>query len=265
MNPDSGVFAIGSPVVTRAVIHLPSQRTFTVTASNNSSANIYIQSATLNGAPWSKPWLTREQIVAGGELALVMGPTPNYDWGQATADRPPATMPADFQYSTLPPPASDQPVPLHFPIRIVCGSDQPVGPFVPDPNMMDGEMNHAHDTVDTSAPNSAPAAVYQGERYGNDFSYVLPVPKGGPYRVRLHFAEVFDDGAGKRIENISINGREVLTNFDIFAAAGGLDKAVVKEFADIAPDAEGNIVVRIAAAKNSPDQNAKISAIEILP
>jgi hypothetical protein len=56
----------------------------------------------------------------------------------------------------------------------------------------------------------------------------------------------------------------VLTNFDIFAAAGGRNKAVVREFPDIAPDARGNIVIRIMAAPDSPDQNAKISGIEIL-
>jgi hypothetical protein len=35
-------------------------------------------------------------------------------------------------------------------------------------------------------------------------------------------------------------------------------------FAHILPDANGNIVVRILAAPGSPDQNAKISGIEIL-
>jgi len=39
---------------------------------------------------------------------------------------------------------------------------------------------------------------------------------------------------------------------------------VVKEFPDVATDARGNIVIRITAAPDSPDQNAKISGIEIL-
>ena len=49
-----------------------------------------------------------------------------------------------------------------------------------------------------------------------------------------------------------------------FAAAGGMDKAMVKDFARISPDANGNIVVRVTAAPGSLDQNAKISGIEIL-
>ncbi len=268
MNPDSGIYAIGSPVVNKAVIHLDADkyhgRTFTVIAKNNNSENIYIQSATLNGKPLLKPWLTCEQITSGGALRLVMGPKPNLEWGSAQEDRPPATMPADFHYPALPTPTSDKLVPLPFPIRVVCGGDEPVGEFVPDPNMISGGMNHADASIDVSAPHAAPAAVYQNECYGKDFAYTFPVPAGGHFLVRLHFAEIFDSGAGTRVENIAINGKPVLTNFDIFAAASGKNKAVVREFPDIAPDAQGNIVVRIAAAPDSPDQNAKISGIEIL-
>ncbi len=148
---------------------------------------------------------------------------------------------------------------------MICGSDDPAGDFVPDPNMVEGAMNTSSAAVDTSVPNAAPAAVYQSERYGQDFAYSFPVPKDGRYRVRLHFAEVFDDGAGRRIENVEINGRLMLTNFDIFAAAGGMNKAVVKDFDGVQPDTRGNIVIRILSPESSPDRNAKISGIEILP
>ena len=82
--------------------------------------------------------------------------------------------------------------------------------------------------------------------------------------MRLHFAEIFDSGAGTRLENIYVNRREVLTNLDIFVAAGGMNKALVKDFAHISPDAKGNIEVRVTAAPASPDKNAKINGIEIL-
>ncbi len=266
MNPDSGIYAIGSPVVTKAVVHLDSDKyhgnTFTVIAKNNSADNIYIQSATLNGKTLNRAWLTYQEITGGGTLRLVMGPKPNPDWG--STDRPPATMPADFSYSPLPEPASTKPVAMPLPIRIICGSDDAAGNFVPDPNMANGSMNHADATIDTSAPNSAPAAVYQSECYAKDFSYTFPVPKDDHYLVRLHFAEIFDSGAGNRVENIAINGQLVLTDFDIFTAAGGMNKALVEEFKDIAPDDQGNIVIRITAAPGSPDQNAKINGIEIL-
>jgi hypothetical protein len=130
--------------------------------------------------------------------------------------------------------------------------------------MIQGESNHAGASVDTSVPHAAPEEVYQSERYGKDFTYTFPVGKEEHYLVRLHFAEIFDRGDGVRVENIDINGAPVLTNFDVFAAAGGMNKAVVKEFPNVASDEHGNITIRISATPNSPDQNAKISGIEIL-
>jgi putative alpha-1,2-mannosidase len=49
---------------------------------------MYIQSATLNDQPFTRTWLTHDQIVAGGTLVLQMGPMPNRSWGAAPADRP---------------------------------------------------------------------------------------------------------------------------------------------------------------------------------
>jgi hypothetical protein len=193
-----------------------------------------------------------------------MGPQPNTAWGAAPDERPPATMPADFRYGPLPEPASDKPVALRLPIRVICGSEDAAGDFVPDPNMTSGQVNHSDSAVDTTVPHAAPLAVYQCERYGRDFTHCIPVPPGQRYLVRLHFAEIFDERAGKRVENIEINGQPVLKGFDIFAVAGGKDKAVVKEFRHIAPDPKGNIDVRVMSAPGSPDQNAKINGIEIL-
>jgi predicted alpha-1,2-mannosidase len=268
MNPDSGVYAIGSPVISEASLHLDSDKyhghTFTVLAENNGPSNIYIQSATLDGQPLNRAWLRHEEIVAGGTLHLVMGPQPNKDWGSALQDRPPATMPANFHYAALPQPASGKPVALPLPIRIACGSHEEIGRFVPDPNMLSGEVNHKDSSIDVSVPHAAPPGVYQSERYGQDFTHRIVVPTGQRYLVRLHFAEIFDDVAGKRLENIEINGQPVLKAFDVFTAAGGMDKAVVREFPRVSPDRNGNIEVRVRAAPGSPDQNAKINGIEIL-
>lgn len=267
VNPANGVYVIGSPAVDKAVLKLDAKRyqghTFTVTAENNGPKNVYIQSAFLNGEPLTRSWITHAQITAGGALRLVMGDKPNTEWGRAPASRPPATMPAGFRYQELPPPAPP-PQPFTVPIRIACGSEDPVGAFVPDLEMTAGSVNAKGVAVDVSAAHAAPVEVYQRERYGQDFAYVYPVPKGGRYTVRLHFAEIFDDGAGRRIENVAINGQTVLTGFDIFAAAGGLNKAVVKEFTGIAPDEKGNVAVRITTTPESPDKNAKINGLEIL-
>ncbi|HEY4416545.1 MAG TPA: GH92 family glycosyl hydrolase [Verrucomicrobiae bacterium] len=268
VNPNSGVYIIGSPVVNKAVVHLDGKKyggnTFTVIADNNSAENVYIQSATLNDQPFTKTYLTQEQLTGGGTLHLVMGAKPNPAWGIAPADRPPATMPEDFKYQPLPAASTTNLVTLPLPIRVICGSDEPAGSFVPYPNVVNGSMAHADADVDTSATHAAPLAVYQNEFYGRDYAYTFPVPKDGTYVVRLHFAEIFDNAANIRVENVFLNGNQVLTNFDIFTAAEGVNKAVVEEFTNIAPDAQGNLVVRIAAASDSQDQNAKICGIEIL-
>jgi predicted alpha-1,2-mannosidase len=92
VNPASGVYVIGSPVVDRATIHLDAKyhqgETFTIIAENNSPKNVYIQSATLNGKPLTRTWLKHAEIVGGGELTLKMGPEPNKTWGKLPEDRP---------------------------------------------------------------------------------------------------------------------------------------------------------------------------------
>ncbi|GAA3917304.1 glycoside hydrolase family 92 protein [Chitinophaga oryziterrae] len=54
---------------------------FTIKTINNSAENIYIQSARLNGKPYSKCHIDFRDVAKGGVLELVMGPTPNQQWG----------------------------------------------------------------------------------------------------------------------------------------------------------------------------------------
>lgn len=259
VNPADGIYVIGSPMVSKAVLNLGGGRKFTVQTSGKGA---YIQSATLNGKPFRQSWISHKQLLSGGVLRFVMGAAPNKKWGQI---RPPATMPKGFRYAPLPEPSSDKPIMLSLPIRVVCGEDDPVDGFVPDPNMVEGSTNRQNNIqIDTSAPNAAPARVYMSERYGQDFTYRFPVPAGKTYTVRLHFAEIFDNQKGMRVENISLNGKLVLKNFDPFAVAGGVNIAVVREFTSVKPNADGTITVRVQAAPGSPDQNAKISGIEII-
>ena len=88
MNPSNGVFVFGSPLFPRLTVELENGRTFTVTAEGNSDTNIYIQSASLNGKPYDKSYITYDDIMAGGELRFVMGATPNKEFGAAPESRP---------------------------------------------------------------------------------------------------------------------------------------------------------------------------------
>lgn len=54
---------------------------FTIVAHNNSSENIYIQKARLNGKEYNKCFIDFTEIAKGGVLELFMGKEPNINWG----------------------------------------------------------------------------------------------------------------------------------------------------------------------------------------
>jgi predicted alpha-1,2-mannosidase len=93
VDPSSGVYILGSPLFDQVTLKLDPKfakgHTFTVIAKNNSAQNPYIQSATLNGQPLTRSWITHTEITSGGKLVLTMGPNPNKTFGSAMADRPP--------------------------------------------------------------------------------------------------------------------------------------------------------------------------------
>lgn len=53
-----------------------------------SDARPYIGSATLNGQPLTRAYLTHAEIQAGGELRFRMQATPNQQWAIDPAQRP---------------------------------------------------------------------------------------------------------------------------------------------------------------------------------
>jgi predicted alpha-1,2-mannosidase len=81
INP---VYQITSPVFDRVKIQLNpnyfSGRQFVIKTKNNSAANVYIQSAKLNGQPLSQFWFSHKNLVNGGKLELELGPHPSR-WG----------------------------------------------------------------------------------------------------------------------------------------------------------------------------------------
>jgi len=108
----------------------------------------------------------------------------------------------------------------------------------------------------TAITNTTDPTLYKTERYGG-FTYTLNVPNGA-HNVVLKFAEIYFTSAGKRLFNVSINGTQVLTNFDVVAAAGGAFKAIDKTF----PVNVTNNQVVIQFVPGSADL-PKISAIKV--
>lgn len=80
-DPVSTNYEIGSPIFDKTVIRVNEQKTFTISALNNSPENMYIQNAKLNGQSLNKTFIDHETLMAGGILELEMGPQPNKNWG----------------------------------------------------------------------------------------------------------------------------------------------------------------------------------------
>jgi len=81
VTPGSAEYAVGSPVFPEAVVNLPGGKTFEIVAKGASEDNKYIQSATLNGKPLTRPFLSHDELAKGGKLVFVMGNQPNKEWG----------------------------------------------------------------------------------------------------------------------------------------------------------------------------------------
>ncbi len=75
--PGSDQYAIGSPAVGHAVINLENGKTFTIIVKNQSDKNVYVQKILLNGAPLGVYFISHADIMNGGEITFVMGPSTN--------------------------------------------------------------------------------------------------------------------------------------------------------------------------------------------
>ena len=115
------------------------------------------------------------------------------------------------------------PRPLAFPIRINVGGpavqgflpDQAWGPEV-EYGYEDGQTATASPGIDIK--NTTLDAIYRSERFGL-VAYRIRVPNG-LYRVTLLMAENSFDSAGKRIFDVAIEGKKVISNLDLFQEVG---------------------------------------------
>jgi fibronectin type 3 domain-containing protein len=118
-------------------------------------------------------------------------------------------------------------------------------------------------SVSNAIAGTSDPALYRTERWdaatAPEMAYSFTVPNG-TYTVRLHFAEIWSGGqaVGRRMFNVALEGSQVLSNFDIFAQAGGYT-ALIRTFQTTVADGQLNINFTHGSA-----DNPTISAIEIL-
>ena len=171
------------------------------------------------------------------------------------------------QAQTSVPPAVG--LPVGDEIRILAGStrsyvDRSGKLWNPDANFTGGSaarspVQHIWRTQDSS--------IYRNSRQG-DFAYDIPL-KRGTYELHLYFAEMFygpedvgGGGEGSRVMTVTLNGKALLTDFDVLADAGAGRTADVKVFTDVIPAADGLLHLGFTSVKGG---RAMLSAIEILP
>ena len=110
-------------------------------------------------------------------------------------------------------------------------------------------------------PGCKAPGVFLSERYGmSGYRFDLP---NGKYTVRLLFAETWKGvtGPGMRVFGVTIQGKPVLTDFDVLKEAGAQFKPVRKEFKGVAVT-DGKLMIEFQPKTQSPEINGIIIVAE---
>jgi hypothetical protein len=211
--------------------------------------------------PYRLPLARRPILVIAAVLAMVAFAASTLWWfnrgDHATTSGPP---PASVSTSPLPPMGEE--------IRIRCGYSRPIfkdeggNLWMGDRYFTGGFVTELRDQHIARTRNPE---LYLTARTGV-FSYKIPLAPG-TYELRLHFAETtyspnssLGGGENSRVFDVQLNGRPLLTQFDIVSDAGP-NTADVRVFRDIRPEKDGYLHLDFAGSLGLPILNA----IEIVP
>jgi hypothetical protein len=142
-------------------------------------------------------------------------------------------------------------------VSIDCGGGA-ASPFVADTDFGGGSTSsttHAINTSNWLTSPVPPQAVLQTNRHGQMTYRMGGFTPGSSRTVTLYFVEHYWTAAGQRLFNVVVNGNQVLTGFDVFAAAGGQYIAVQQTFTTTA-NSSGQVVVQFTTgAADNPIVN----------
>jgi hypothetical protein len=152
-------------------------------------------------------------------------------------------------------------LPIRFTARDYSYTDVSGKTWEPDYYVRGGTLVERRDPV----TGTADPDLFGCERFGN-FDYLVPVATPGTYAVELGLAETWfgptmpgGGGLGSRRFNVSCNGTTLLKDFDTYREAGGSNRAMVKTFHGLQPDADGKLRLSFAALGN----NAMVNFVDI--
>ena len=75
--PGSDEYALGSPLVKKAIFNLENGKNFEVETVNQSDKNVFVSKVLLNGKQLTKPFLKHSDVVNGGKITFYMSAKPN--------------------------------------------------------------------------------------------------------------------------------------------------------------------------------------------
>lgn len=86
--PGTDQYVLGSPLFKSVKLHLENGKTVTINAANNSSANRYVKDMKVNGKPYTRNYLTHQQLMNGANIQFQMNNVPNKQRGIQKTDAP---------------------------------------------------------------------------------------------------------------------------------------------------------------------------------
>ncbi|PSR55472.1 hypothetical protein AHMF7605_19150 [Adhaeribacter arboris] len=122
-----------------------------------------------------------------------------------------------------------------------------------------GGTNRTYSIATGDILNTTDDVMYRNERSAASFNYSIPVTNG-TFNVVLHFVEVYHTATGRRQFNVDVEGSRKLTNYDVFARAGGAMRLVQETIPVTVTDG----VLTINFTSGAADMPS-VSAIEVLP
>jgi predicted alpha-1,2-mannosidase len=90
VDPVSGNYVFGSPLVDRAEVDLGGGKKLTIQVQRTKSTDAYIHSVTLNGNDHRRLWFRHSDIANGGVIEFTLGPQPSSTFGKGVDAQPPS-------------------------------------------------------------------------------------------------------------------------------------------------------------------------------
>jgi predicted alpha-1,2-mannosidase len=88
VTPASDQYVLGTPLFKKVTLNLENGKKIEINAANNSPANKYVNTLSVNGKPYGLTWLSHSELKKGAVLNFNMAPLPNKTRGTKVSDVP---------------------------------------------------------------------------------------------------------------------------------------------------------------------------------